>query len=103
VRATTFSSSPHLKCDFFYPEKSLLKDPTHAYPYLHQLNEHHYSSQKALPSFSFGKQLSRDQASDIKDVLQILNERKLQKEREKQRRLQSQTLGQMAYEEEIKR
>ena len=76
MRATTFSSSPHLKCDFFYPDKSLLKDPTHASPYLHRLNDHQYSSQNALPTLSFGKQLSRDQASDIKDVLQILNERK---------------------------
>jgi hypothetical protein len=47
--------------------------------------------------------LTRDQASDIKQVLQILNERKLQKEKVKQKRLQAYTLGEMEQDEHNKK
>ena len=103
-RAPTFSSSPHLKCDFFYPDRSLLVNPTTSSPYLHELNRHNYSSLRDVRhTFKFDKQLTRDQASDIKQVLHILNERKKMKEGEKLRRLQAYTLGEMEKEEENKR
>jgi len=59
-------------------------NPSSSSPYLHELNRHNYSSLRdPRHTFKFDKQLTRDQASDIKQVLQILNERKIKKEGEK--------------------
>ena len=81
----------------------MLNDPDTASPYLHRLDQHQYTSMSDMPTYTFGKNQTRDQASHIKGILQILNKRKLEKELKKQKRLQAYTLGEMRQEEDNKR
>ena len=89
-----------LKCDFFYP-CAPTKLPAESYH--HNLDQYAYSSMSEVPTFSFGKNQSRDQASSMKAVVGILNARRKEEERLRKERMEVHTVGEYKLEESLRR
>ena len=68
-----------------------------------KLDDFQFSSMKELPSYSFGKNSSRDQNSHMKQIVGYLNAKKIEEELLKKERMQNHTIGQYLTEEKIKR
>ncbi len=98
-KAIGFPKQKLEKCDFFYPYPR--KEMNQLYH--HKLDEADYSSIKDIPTYSFGKNQSRDQASDIKNIVGILNEMKALKDKQRKERMHVHTLKEYEEEEYLKR